>query len=47
VVAVSSAPLMGAGDWYLAAGFAGYLEKPFSVRDFPDLVRGYCTGGGG
>jgi two-component system cell cycle response regulator DivK len=45
VVAVSSAPLMGAGDWFLAAGFAGYVEKPFSVRDFPDLVRGYCEGG--
>ena len=45
VVAVSSAPLMGGGDWYLAAGFAGYLEKPFSVREFPDLVRRYCTGG--
>ena len=44
VVAVSSAPL-GAGDWFLAAGFAGYLEKPFSVRDFPDQVRGFCTGG--
>ena len=45
VVAVSSAPLTGAGDWFVAAGFAGYVEKPFSVRDFPDLVRGYCTGG--
>jgi two-component system, cell cycle response regulator DivK len=44
VVAVSSAPLSGAGDWFVAAGFAGYVEKPFRVRDFPDLVRGYCTG---
>ena len=43
VVAVSSAPF-GAGDWFRAAGFAGYVEKPFSVRDFPDLVRRYCGG---
>ena len=47
VVALSSAPLAGAGDWFVAAGFAGYVEKPFSVREFPDLVRGYCSGGSG
>ena len=23
-------------------GFAGYLEKPISVGEFPDQVRGYC-----
>ena len=43
VVAVSSSLLAGAGDWFLAAGFAGYLEKPISVREFPDQVRGYCA----
>jgi two-component system cell cycle response regulator DivK len=43
VVAVSAHPLRGA-DWLLAAGFAGYLEKPISVRDFPDQVRRYCAG---
>ena len=37
--------LEGDRDWLAAAGFAGYLEKPFSVRDFPGQVRGYCTGG--
>ena len=41
VVALSALPLDG--DWFLAAGFAGYLEKPISVRDFPDQVRRYCT----
>ena len=45
VVALSSAPLAGSGDWFHAAGFAGYVEKPFSVRAFPDLVRGYCAAG--
>ena len=46
IVALSSSPFKGAGDWLLAAGFAGYLEKPFSVRDFPEQVRGYCAGSG-
>jgi two-component system, cell cycle response regulator DivK len=41
VVALTSSILDG--DWFLAAGFAGSLEKPFSVREFPDLVRRYCT----
>ena len=46
IVALSSSPFKGTGDWLLAAGFAGYLEKPFSVRDFPEQVRGYCAGSG-
>jgi len=41
VVAVSSLPF-GGDDWTRAAGFAGYLEKPLSVREFPDQVRRYC-----
>jgi two-component system, cell cycle response regulator DivK len=41
VVALSSSPLAG-GDWVAGAGFAGYVEKPIKVRDFPDQVRGYC-----
>jgi two-component system cell cycle response regulator DivK len=40
VVALSSSPV-GGGDWFLGAGFAGYVEKPISVREFPDQVRGY------
>lgn len=43
VVAVSSMPLERGGDWFRAAGFAGCLEKPISVRAFPDQVRGYCA----
>lgn len=42
VVALSSLPLDGGGDWFLAAGFAGYLEKPISVVEFPDQVRSFC-----
>lgn len=43
VVALSALPLEGDGDWLLAAGFAGYLEKPISVGEFPDQVSRYCA----
>ena len=46
VVALSSLPLEGGGDWFLAAGFAGYLEKPIRVTEFPEQVRGYCAESG-
>ena len=42
VVALSAVPLED-GEWLLAAGFAGYLEKPISVREFPEQVRRYCA----
>jgi hypothetical protein len=29
-------------DYLRTAGFAGYLEKPISVADFPDQVLRYC-----
>jgi two-component system cell cycle response regulator DivK len=43
VVAMSALSLEGAGDWLEATGFAGALEKPISIRDFPDEVRRYCA----
>jgi two-component system, cell cycle response regulator DivK len=46
VVAVSSLPLEKGGGWVLAAGFAGCLEKPISVRAFPEQVRRYCAEAG-
>ena len=45
VVALSAMQLEGTGDWLQEAGFAGWLEKPISVRTFPDEVRRYCAGG--
>jgi two-component system, cell cycle response regulator DivK len=42
IVALSSVPV-GEGAWFLAAGFAGYIEKPFRVSEFPDQVRRYCA----
>ena len=45
VVALSATTVEDAGDWFLAAGFAGFLEKPISVSEFPDQVRRYCRRG--
>ena len=42
VVALSSVPV-GDAAWFLAAGFAGYLEKPLRVSEFSDQVRRYCV----
>jgi len=42
IVALSALPYVGYGDRLLAAGFAGYLEKPIDVGEFPAQVRSYC-----
>jgi two-component system cell cycle response regulator DivK len=42
VVALTSFAMKGDRERFLASGFDGYLEKPISVREFPDQVRGYC-----
>ena len=42
VVALTALPLRG-DDWF-AAGFAGYLEKPIRIHEFPNQVRGYAAG---
>ena len=39
VVALTSLRLEDEGDRLLAAGFAGYLEKPITVTVFPEQVR--------
>ncbi len=44
VVALTSLAMKGDRESLLAAGFDGYLEKPISVRDFPDQVRSFCRG---
>jgi two-component system cell cycle response regulator DivK len=45
VVALSALRLTDHDDELRAAGFAGYLEKPISVAEFPSQVRGYCMRG--
>lgn len=42
VVALTSLAMKGDRESLLESGFDGYLEKPISVRDFPDQVRGFC-----
>lgn len=43
VVALTSLAMKGDREWLLATGFDGYLEKPISVRELPEQVRGFCT----
>ena len=42
VVALTAQAMAGDRERLLAAGFAGYLAKPISVKDFPDQVRQLC-----
>jgi two-component system, cell cycle response regulator DivK len=43
VVALTSFAMKGDRQRFLAAGFDGYLEKPITVRDFPDQVRSHLA----
>lgn len=47
VVALSAMPLERDADWFLAAGFAGYVQKPIDIRGFADQVRRYRARPGG
>ena len=47
VVAVSAFAMRADRERALDAGFDGYLEKPISVRDFPDQVRARTSRGDG
>jgi two-component system cell cycle response regulator DivK len=42
VIALTSLAMKGDREWFLTAGFDGYLEKPISVRELPDQVRAFC-----
>lgn len=42
VVALTSFAMKGDRERFMAEGFDGYLEKPISVREFPEQVRGFC-----
>ena len=41
VVALTAFAMKDDRERFLAAGFDGYLEKPISVRSFPDQVRAH------
>ena len=47
VVAVTAQAMKQDRERALDAGFNGYIEKPISVRAFPDQVRRFLSGGGG
>jgi two-component system, cell cycle response regulator DivK len=42
-VALTSFAMKGDRERFIAAGFDGYLEKPITVREFPDQVRSHLT----
>jgi two-component system cell cycle response regulator DivK len=44
VVAVTAQAMKHDRERALQAGFDGYVEKPISVRAFPDQVRGFLSG---
>jgi two-component system, cell cycle response regulator DivK len=46
VVAVTAQAMKHDRERALEAGFNGYVEKPISVRAFPDQVRRFLPGGG-
>jgi two-component system cell cycle response regulator DivK len=43
VVALTSFAMKGDRERFIAAGFDGYLEKPITVREFPDQVRSHLA----
>jgi CheY-like chemotaxis protein len=45
VVAVTAQAMKQDRERALTAGFNGYVEKPISVRAFPDQVRSFLSGG--
>ncbi len=45
VVAVTAQAMKHDRERALDAGFNGYVEKPISVRAFPDQVRRFLSGG--
>jgi two-component system cell cycle response regulator DivK len=41
IVALTSSTMLGDEERFLAEGFDGYMQKPISVREFPDQVRAH------
>jgi hypothetical protein len=41
---LSALALKGGIAWLLTNGFAGHLEKPIDIQEFPHQVRQYCSG---
>jgi two-component system, cell cycle response regulator DivK len=42
VVALTAVIADGSGEWLSVGGFAGHIEKPIDVREFPGRVLRHC-----
>jgi len=43
IVALTAVVADGGGEWLSMGGFAGHIEKPIDVREFPGRVLRYCA----
>jgi len=42
IVALTAVVADDSGEWLAVGGFAGHIEKPIDVREFPGRVLRYC-----
>ena len=46
IIALTSFAMQGDQDKFMAAGFDGYLAKPISTRELPELIKCWLSGEG-
>lgn len=46
IIALTSFAMQGDQDKFMAAGFDGYLAKPISTRELPELIKRWLSGEG-
>ena len=44
IVALTAFAMKGDGEQLLSEGFDGYISKPISIKEIPDLVKSYIKG---
>jgi len=46
IIALTSFAMQGDQDKFMTAGFDGYLAKPISTRELPELIKRWLSGEG-